>query len=309
MSNENFVLGLLESFLGKGKSDKKNNYSFSCPFCNHHKPKLVVNVKTGKYNCWTCEPPTKGNSPVSLLVKLKAPREAIQEMKGYFENDRTNLDQVVNYEYVRLPREFSSMTVDDGSLDYKLALGYLKSRGLTTEDIIKYNIGFCKSGRYSERVVIPSYDSQGKLTYFMARSYSKTRRTSYDAPSCNKEKIIGFESTINWNVPVILCEGVFDAIAIKRNAIPLFGKNILHALMLKLVSSQVKTIYLALDTDALKRAMVHAETLLNYGKEVYLLELDGKDPSNIGFEKMISLLHRAKPLTLSDLLYKKMELV
>jgi hypothetical protein len=40
------------------------------------------------------------------------------------------------------------------------------------------------------------------------------------------KNIIGFENMINWNVPIVLCEGAFDAIAIKRNAIPLFGKNI-----------------------------------------------------------------------------------
>ncbi len=37
---------------------------------------------------------------------------------------------------------------------------------------------------------------------------------------------IPFEIFINWNSPIIRCEGMFDAISIKRNAIPLLGKNI-----------------------------------------------------------------------------------
>ena len=57
---------------------------------------------------------------------------------------------------------------------------------------------------------------------------------------------------INWNVPIVLCEGAFDAISIKRNAIPLFGKNISKKLMQKLVTSEVKKVYLALDKDAIK---------------------------------------------------------
>ena len=63
------------------------------------------------------------------------------------------------------------------------------------------------------------------LDYFVARSFEKEPSRKYDAPSSDKN-IIGFENMINWNIPVVLCEGAFDAIAIKRNAIPLFGKNI-----------------------------------------------------------------------------------
>jgi DNA primase len=114
------------------------------------------------------------------------------------------------------------------------------------------------------------------------------------------------EYFVNWSVPVILCEGIFDAIAIKRNAVPLFGKSIPKALMLKLVESQVKTVYLALDKDALKEALTYSEQLINLGKDVYLIELEGKDPSDLGFENMTKLLQQAKPLTFGEIILKKM---
>jgi hypothetical protein len=44
------------------------------------------------------------------------------------------------------------------------------------------------------------------------------------------------------------------------------------------------------------------------GKEVYLIELEGKDPSDLGFEKITDLLHNARPMTFSDFLLKKMML-
>jgi phosphoglycerol transferase MdoB-like AlkP superfamily enzyme len=72
--------------------------------------------------------------------------------------------------------------------------------------------------------------------------------------------------------------------AIKRNVIPLFGKNIQPSLMKKIVTSKVQKIYIALDNDALKKALEFCELLLNEGKEVYLVELQGKDPSEMGFE-------------------------
>jgi hypothetical protein len=79
--------------------------------------------------------------------------------------------------------------------------------------------------------------------------------------------------------------------------------------MLKLVESQVKTVYLALDKDALKEALSYSENLLNLGKEVYLIELEGKDPSDLGFESMTKLLHRAKPLSFGELMIKRMQLL
>jgi DNA primase len=227
------------------------------------------------------------------------------EMKSYFKSDRTKIDDT-EITRVFLPTEFISMTENDKSLEYRHAAVYLKNRGINEYDIRKYNIGYCKTGRYKNRVIIPSYDRNGQVNYFIARSFEKDPYQKYDAPSIQKTEIVGMEYFINWSVPVILCEGIFDAIAIKRNAVPLFGKSIPKALMLKLVECQVKTVYLALDKDALKEALTYSEQLINLGKEVYLIELDGKDPSDLGFENMTKLLQQAKPLTFGEIILKKM---
>lgn len=309
MEKQLLVLGLLETVLGRGKGSKTTpDYAFHCPVCKHHKPKLVVNILTGQYNCWTCHPPTKGRTPVSLFKKLGVPSDKLIEMKGYFKNDHTRIDDI-RISKVALPEEFVSLAKSDSSLEARHAMAYLKNRGITSKDVVKYNIGYCKKGRYRNRIVVPSYDKKGDVNYFIARSFETDPARKYDAPSCNKAEIIGFEYFINWQVPVILCEGIFDAITIKRNAIPLFGKTIPKSLMMKLVESEVKTVYLALDKDALKEALAYSHELLNHGKEVYLMELDGKDPSEIGFENMTKLLHRAKPLSFGDLLIKKMQLL
>jgi len=117
--------------------------------------------------------------------------------------------------------------------------------------------------------------------------------------------IIGFDMLINFNLPLILCEGAFDAIALKRNAIPLFGKRISKTLYKELVRSKVKQIYLALDQDAIVDSLKYAKELMAYGKEIFLLELKGKDPSEIGFEGMTNILQKAKPLNFQELVKKK----
>lgn len=309
MDNSNLVLGLLETILGDSKGSKTTmDYSFHCPFCNHHKPKLVVNIKTGQYNCWTCNPATKGGNPVSLLKKLGCDSLKIKEMQTYFPDSRSKVVIAPEVNVMALPDEFESLNNTNGSLAYRHANAYAKSRGLTEKDILKYNIGYCSKGRYRNRLVVPSYDSDGKVNYFVARSYDPDSNYKIDAPTCNKTDIIGFEYYINWQVPVILCEGVFDAMAIKRNAIPLFGKTIPKALMLKLVESEVKTVYLALDRDAIKDSIQHSQKLLDIGKDVYLIDLEGKDPSDLGFDNMMTLLHKAKPLTFMDIFTQKMQL-
>ena len=55
----------------------------------------------------------------------------------------------------------------------------------------------------------------------------------YKNPPMSKDTV-GFELFINWNEPIVLCEGVFDAIAIRNNAIPLLGKFLSKTLLKKI---------------------------------------------------------------------------
>ena len=305
------LLGAISSVLGKGKETSGNNYAFECPFCHHKKPKLEVNLVPNSkgenlWHCWTCN--AKGKTLVGLFKKIKASSEKISEIKsilGFTEKKEEDDNTIIK---VELPKEYKPLiNLSRTDIIAKHALQYLKKRGITKDDIQKYNIGYCEEGRYKNMIIVPSYDKDGVINYFIGRSFDKEPQRKYDSPKCNKNAIIGLEYFINWNVPVILCEGIFDAIAIKRNVVPLFGKTIPKALMLKLVEPCVKTVYIALDNDALREAMDYAEELLNVGKDVYLVELNDKDPSEMGFENFTKLLHSAQPLTALELLYKKIE--
>jgi hypothetical protein len=78
--------------------------------------------------------------------------------------------------------------------------------------------------------------------------------------------------------------------------------------MKKIINSSVKNIYIALDKDAIKQALNFCESLINEGKEVYLVDLKDKDPSDMGFEKFTNLIQNTLPLTFSNLLEKKLQL-
>jgi DNA primase len=306
------LVSTVNSVLGKGKETSGNNYAYQCPFCQHHKPKLEINLVPNSkgenfWHCWVCN--AKGKSLLGLFKKLKVPQDKILELRSILNYADKKDEEESDITKIELPKEYKSLlSIQRTDISAKHALAYLKKRGISKEDILKYNIGFCEEGRYKNMIVVPSYNKDGLINYFIARSFEKDPSRKYDSPKCNKNAIIGLEYFINWSIPVILCEGIFDAIAIKRNVIPLFGKTIPKALMMKLVETNVKTVYVALDRDALKDALKYAEELLNLGKDVYLVDLDDKDPSEMGFDKFTSLVHKAEQLTLSELIYKKIEL-
>jgi len=156
-------------------------------------------------------------------------------------------------------------------------------------------------------IIIPTYDKNGILNYFTARSFEKDPYIKYRNPSISRD-IIPNEHLINWRVPIVLCEGLFDAIAIKRNAIPLLGKNIQLELMKKIVSSFVQKIYIALDKDAIKQALHFCDNLMKEGKEVYLVDMQDKDPSEMGFKNFTKLIQKTTPLTYSSLMEYKLSL-
>jgi DNA primase len=265
-------------------------------------------VKKGEHpwHCWVCD--KRGKSLVKLFRLIEAPADKISEIKSLVKYTSGNFEITVTEKKVELPKEFKSLAIDGNSIEYKHAISYLKRRNITLNDIIKYNIGYCDNGVYSNCIVIPSYDEHGSLNYFTARNFNKNSTLKYKNPDVSRD-IIPFELFINWNLPIIICEGPFDALAIKRNVIPLLGKNIQKSLRKKLVTSKVQKIYIALDKDAIKQALSFCEELINEGKEVYLVDMDDKDPSDMGFEKFTSLIQTCLPLTFSGLFEKKLQLI
>ena len=193
------------------------------------------------------------------------------------------------------------------SPDYRNALHYaVKVRGLTAIDILKYQVGYCESGPYAGMLIVPSYDEDGQLNYYVGRSFYDTT-VKHKNPPISKD-VIGFESHINWNEPITIVEGAFDAIATKRNVIPLFGKKILPKLRAKILHHKVPRINLALDPDAYKDSLAEIEYFLNNGMDVRYVELNTKDPNETGYPRMIDAISGANQITFFDLIQYKINI-
>jgi len=171
-------------------------------------------------------------------------------------------------------------------------------------------MGYCDSGDYKDRVLIPSFDKDGNVNFFAARTFHKGNSYKYMLPPWSKD-IIGFELFINWNEPITLVEGTFDAVSVKNNVIPLFGTTMAFQLKLAMVVNKVKRVNIVLDNDALKQAMDifdRIEDLQGDNIDIHLIELGDKDPSVLGFETINELIYKSKAFDFSDIIKTRLKI-
>lgn len=306
MADTTRVLSILNQNLGTHRQQQQNEVMFFCPWCRHHKPKLAVNIGSGNWHCWICG--VGGRSLFSLLKKNGASSLQLKELGDTLSVHTKSIvsDEKVNVA-LTLPNEYKPLWEQSSDYEYKHAFLYCMSRNITYEDVLKYQIGYCTSGNYANRIVVPSYDANGALNFFVGRTYYDSS-LSYKNPPASKN-VVGFESLISWSFPIFICEGVMDAIAIKRNAIPLFGKTISAKLQDQIIANNATDVYLVLDTDALRQSLSIAEIFMMQGIDVYVVRLIGKDPSETGFSQIREQIRKTEKLTFGELVRMKLSLV
>jgi len=301
MEIKNRLLNLLNTVLGsKGSSGRGDELLYHCPFCKHHKKKLQINTVTQYWHCWVCD--AKGRIIWSLFKKLNASKSAVSELNTIYKNTKFSTKETRDV-VVKLPEEFKLLANESEGITYLHAMKYLYERGITDDDIIKYNIGYCTEGEYRDRIIIPSYDSNRILNYFVARCFYN-RKLKYKNPPAPKDTVI-FDLYINWNMPIILCEGVFDAIAIKRNAIPLLGKTVQDTLLRKIINKKVKEVIVILDADAKDTMISVCEKLMRHNINISRVMLDEGDPSDLGYKTMLYAIQNKEYVNQYDLIKQR----
>ena len=295
----NKLVYLLERTLNSRskKLTKQDEYMFYSPFVSHYKPKLQVNIVSQKWHCWVSN--QGGHSIYSLFKKINADSRYFTELKDLVFTPSKSEDKTESKIIVSLPREFLPLWTMNKSLYRNQAKSFLHKRGITDVDIKKYKIGFCDSGLYEGRIIIPSYDDKGLLNYFVGRSFVG-EKMKYKNPNVSRD-IIPFDWYIAWSKPIVLCEGVFDAMSIRSNAIPMLSKKPSKSLLQKIFEKNVKTIYIALDDDAKKDAYNMSEFFRDFGIDCKVVKLPtDKDPNDLGWEKITTLIQTTESASFSD---------
>lgn len=252
------LLDLIEEVLDKPKKvyETRHQYGYDCPNCmdikgldkGDNKGNLEINLNKFVYHCWGCgisgtlgrlfdEYGTKSQKKVYNLIK---PEELKQ--------------QDIRKPKLKLPEGYT--TFEDSNprfIPHIEAYRYLQSRGITDEIIKKYKIGYTVTGDFAYRIIVPSYNTEGVLNYFVARSFVP-KKIKYKNPTAEKDQIIFNEGLIDWNKDVYLCEGVFDSFFL-NNPIVMLGKKMSKLLFETLYTKVKGDIHIVLDGDAYSDAI------------------------------------------------------
>ena len=269
---------LLKEILGKGYASG-DEHLFFCPYCKHHKKKLSVNIDKNFFKCWICD--TSGRS-IRRLVRRFGSFQQLQDWDTFNgKTDISTFDDVFDFKYtpdplqrISLPDEFATLTGLSHSASAKHARKYLENRGIEREDIVRWKIGYCVRGTYEGRIIIPSFDEEGYVNYFVARAYDNNWR-KYMNPSLSKD-IVFNDLYIDWDSDIILVEGAFDAIKAGSNSIPLLGSTLReNSKLFQEIIKNDAAVFIALDPDAEKKSLRMIKNLLTYGVETYRIDVAG----------------------------------
>lgn len=250
------LVDLLRDVLGHEKQhyDSKKQISFDCPVCaaekgveGDGKGNLEINYFRGVYKCWACAE-THGTQGVlgKLFDKFGTKKQKqIWDLLKPEEKGEKEKPKI----YLRLPQGYTKFKDSNiRFIPHREAIDYLYSRGITDEMIEKYDIGYTVSGDYAYRIIVPSYNEDGYLNYFVSRAWVP-KKMKYKNPSVPKEEIIFNESRVDWTKDIYICEGVFDAFFLP-NPIPMLGKFLSTNLFQKLYDNAEGNLHICLDGDA-----------------------------------------------------------
>ena len=113
---------------------------------------------------------------------------------------------------------------------------------------------------------------------------------------------------IDWDRPVTIVEGVFDAI-IAENSIPLLGSTLSErSKIFSKIIKNCKEVYLALDSDASDKEMKIIKKLMEYGIITYKVDTSGyEDVGEMSKEVFQKKKDEALILTEANYLYKRLD--
>jgi DNA primase len=245
---------------------------------------MSVNFAQGMFKCWVCD--TRGKNIYRIVRKFGNynQRQKWLQLEGRldlseFDKIFQGLQEEVVDQVIDLPKEMISLCNKRLPISSKRPMAYLKSRGITKEQILMWKIGYCPSGKYGGRIIIPSFNINGDPNYFIARSYVGHQRKYLNPPA--SRDIIFNELMIDWDEPVVLVEGAFDAIVAGTQAVPILGSTLRpNSKLFQALALNDTPIYMGLDEDAEKKAGQMIRNMLQYDMEVY--KIDTSSVEDIG---------------------------
>jgi len=285
-------IDIISQHLGNYKTMAGANHYFECPSCHHHNHKMTINIEKSVFNCWHCG--IKGKSFLYLL-KLAGATILPQYKKIFSEGVKKNIEDIDNLfgteikektsSKLILPKRYENLFRNIEKAFYKPAVEYLQKRGVTKEDILKYDIHYSVS---DQRILFPSYDREHGLNYYVARTIQPHESYKYKNAAASKRDVIFNEHLVEWDKPLYIVEGIFDAILSRKNAVPILGSNVgSGSLLFKRLLENNTHVIIALDADAKKKMFKMINELVKYNIPVTYVDWksEERDIAEMGSDK------------------------
>lgn len=260
----------------------------NCPECQDDKFHMYCNLKKLVYICHRCGAKGKIRSEIQSCVEEYKRLDIVEQKIFYKPKYLSNKDIVKN-----LPRN----KCINRAKEHDLPLAYLFERGLSFEDIRRYDIRVSeeKHGPISNTIIFPIYEDElkNKLKYFVCRKYDNTNPKYVNAPWPKEDTLfIACPDTtgVFTSYVTVIVEGIFDAISIAKcgyRSIALLGKIPTPQQLHRLSSSSYNKFLIYLDHDAFDHAIDLKLKLSALNKKAELI-IEKHDANDLYLNKHVS---------------------
>lgn len=280
----------IEKFLQKYNIPYKVSGSGSevmtnCLFHEDEKGKLYISTDKGIFQCWVCHESGTFRDLVRQVAKNRKKEISTKDFEGGVDLQPKPVI-LTEEEKIPWPESYQPLYNDIGEISHE-AKDYVLRRGITESQIYYYRLGYCLSGRYWGRIIIPTFNDKEELVTFVARDYTGKLKPKVLTPPSKPgtHGIKDYVFNLHRAAPLkhlLIGEGVFDAVSLGERGIALFGKTATNIQLAKIINKKPQRITICLDPDAKVEANKLANQLVLHCPEVKIALLpDGVDPNSV----------------------------
>ena len=242
-----------------------------CPIHNDRRPSFSINQRTGKWICFSqC-----GSGNFNTLKKRLGITEEIEITLELGSDD--DIEKNVATLDLTLPYEYNPFSKDDLDRTDSKIVSYIKNR-LSDETILHFNLGFCETGYYRNRIIIPLAKKEG-IRGFVARAVDNEEMRYLYPKGFKTSKVVFNLDFIDPSQLIVLCESIFDMMTCWqlgiKNVVGVFGAHLSYTQVNALLNSKVRKLALCFHNDTAGKDLIAKRTslLCETFDEVYIIDV------------------------------------
>jgi hypothetical protein len=206
---------------------------------------------------------------------------------------------------IKFPPEYRSLADGIHSVIGSKALNYMLRRGFEQERLFRLGFGYCDSGYFANRVIIPFHED-GALVYYQARDFTgkvdKHEKVLNPAlkhcPNGKTEVLFNYDEARNHDC-IVINESWGSALATGKCAVGVNGSHLSEVQEQKLLMTDASTFMVLFDYGAEEHAWKTAERLHQH-RRTFIGFLPYGDPNEVPHSVLINTYKSAKQYSKDD---------